>query len=440
MSGRKTLLLVEDEAIIALAEKQLLQGEGYDVVHVFNGEEAVRRVVGEGEYFDLVLMDIDLGSGMDGTDAAVRILECRTIPVVFLSGHTEKEYTDRAQGITSYGYIVKNSGDRVLLASIKMAFELFEAYSALRESEERFRLLAEHAEDLIYRIDLIPERRFAYVSPAATKITGYTPEEHYADPDLGFKLVHPDDRDRLMEAMHGERGFGVPLVLRWCRKDGTVIWTEQNNVAIYDDDGNLIAIEGIARDITERRRAEDLLQQSNRRLSEFLQPSRSVTAAECTGSLLQEIVDSAVGVIRVDSGAVYVLQSDTSIRLEATTPPLPDDFPERYRLADLRNHPHVRRAIDSGESVVMPDSHLATLTPEEQEIVNLRNLRSNLYVPILLREKPLGILILSSIGEPHTFEDEEVDLLHGFADQAARLIEKTREYEAAIAQSSRTPD
>jgi two-component system cell cycle sensor histidine kinase/response regulator CckA len=134
----------------------------------------------------------------------------------------------------------------------------------LRESEERFYRLAENALDIIYRYRFVPEPGFEYVSPAATVITGYTPEEHYADPDLGVKIVHPEDR-ALLEQVRSGNAFGQPITLRWIRKDGTIIWTEQRNVPIYDEAGNLIAIEGIARDVTERKRAEEEI----RRLKEF---------------------------------------------------------------------------------------------------------------------------------------------------------------------------
>ncbi|MGC9356663.1 MAG: sensor histidine kinase, partial [Anaerolineae bacterium] len=144
------------------------------------------------------------------------------------------------------------------------------------ESEARFRLLAENAQDEIYRIALAPELRFEYVSPAATEITGYTPEEHYADPSLGFKLVHPDDRHLLEGMADSGEVPDHPIVLRWVRKDGTILWTEQQNTPIFDEEGNVVAIEGIARDITERKRAEDQLQQyatnleqSNQELQQF---------------------------------------------------------------------------------------------------------------------------------------------------------------------------
>lgn len=106
--------------------------------------------------------------------------------------------------------------------------------------------LVERAQDLIYRYRLRPTRGFDYVNPAATRITGYTPAEHYADPDLGAKLIHPDDRPVLAALLEASPGPST-LPLRWIRKDGTTIWTEQRNTPVHDESGELVAIEGIAR-------------------------------------------------------------------------------------------------------------------------------------------------------------------------------------------------
>jgi PAS domain S-box-containing protein len=133
----------------------------------------------------------------------------------------------------------------------------------LRRSEERFRLLAENAQDLIYRYRLKPSPGFEYVSPSATATIGYTPEEHYADPELRFKIVHPDDRHLIDEALRFPESL---ITIRWLRKDGGTIWIEQRTKAIYDGAGKLVAIEGIARDITERKRVEEAL----RTTQEFL--------------------------------------------------------------------------------------------------------------------------------------------------------------------------
>jgi PAS domain S-box-containing protein len=141
--------------------------------------------------------------------------------------------------------------------SKKSAINLFEAKELAEESEIRFRNLSENSPGIIYRILLNPSLKFEYVSPAVTKITGYTPEDHYADPDLGFKLVHPDDRIILENSTHKTQG--EPVILRWVKKDGKIIWTEQRNVLIFDSEGNPFAIEGIATDITVQKEAEQEL-------------------------------------------------------------------------------------------------------------------------------------------------------------------------------------
>ncbi|MBN1498669.1 MAG: PAS domain S-box protein [Spirochaetes bacterium] len=125
----KKILLVEDEILTAILEMEQIRHGGYEVSHVSSGEEAV-KAVSENSY-DLVLMDINLGSGMDGTEAAQTIFNDYYLPVIFLSSHMEQSIVEKTEKITSYGYIVKNSGQFVLLASIKMAFRLFEANSEI---------------------------------------------------------------------------------------------------------------------------------------------------------------------------------------------------------------------------------------------------------------------------------------------------------------------
>jgi DNA-binding NarL/FixJ family response regulator len=88
----------------------------------------------------LILMDIDLGRGMDGPEAARRILALRRLPIVFCTSHSEKEYVDRVKEITRYGYIIKNSGDFVLRSSIEMAFELFDAHDRVQSNLNRISL------------------------------------------------------------------------------------------------------------------------------------------------------------------------------------------------------------------------------------------------------------------------------------------------------------
>jgi diguanylate cyclase (GGDEF)-like protein/PAS domain S-box-containing protein len=132
---------------------------------------------------------------------------------------------------------------------------------SLEESEKRYRLLAERAEDLIFRVRFLPDRKLEYVSPSVMQLTGYTPQEHYDNPDLIFSLIHPEDRGLFFGYIHHEEPIrsGEPITLRWVRKDGNVIWLEHKNVPIIDQNGKIVAMESIGRDVTERKRAEKQL-------------------------------------------------------------------------------------------------------------------------------------------------------------------------------------
>jgi PAS domain S-box-containing protein len=141
-------------------------------------------------------------------------------------------------------------------STIGIAFKRMQIEKHIKESEEQFRRLTENAQDIIYRYELLPESRFSYISPVATKITGYTPEEYYADADLLLKLVHQEDLHFIKNI---SEVFDHPRVLRCFRKDGEMIWIDQRILPIVDEQGNLIAIEGIIRDITKQKMADDKL-------------------------------------------------------------------------------------------------------------------------------------------------------------------------------------
>ena len=136
---RRTVLLVEDEPAIALLETRQLEGAGYRVVHAASGERAVAEAQRADPRIDIVLMEVDLAGGMDGAEAARAILQTREVPIVFVSSHTEPEIVERTDGIMAYGYVEKSWGEVVLLASLRMAFRLFEAtHSPARTNDELF--------------------------------------------------------------------------------------------------------------------------------------------------------------------------------------------------------------------------------------------------------------------------------------------------------------
>ncbi len=167
------LLMVEDDSLVAALHIRLLEEYGYRVTWQASGEEALQALTAlEEGPIDLVLMDIDLGPGMDGPATARAILETHNLPILFLSSHTEKEIVERTEANTTYGYVVKHSGVVVLDASIKMALRLFEArqrekehQSIIRRAESLQRHILESISDAIFLTD--SNNNILYTSPSA---------------------------------------------------------------------------------------------------------------------------------------------------------------------------------------------------------------------------------------------------------------------------------
>jgi two-component system sporulation sensor kinase C len=129
----------------------------------------------------------------------------------------------------------------------------------LVNKETQYRLLAENAIDIIYSYQLLPERKIEYISPSVLSVTGYTSEEYYTNNHLFLNSIHPEDNSILNDFISNlPYSIELPLTLRLIRKDKTILWIEQKCVPIYDKDGRLSALQGIIRDITLRKKLEQM--------------------------------------------------------------------------------------------------------------------------------------------------------------------------------------
>ncbi|MDA8410197.1 MAG: PocR ligand-binding domain-containing protein [Treponema sp.] len=203
----KTILLVEDEILIAMMEKRQLEQEGYRVLHVNSGEKAVELVRAGKEVIDIVLMDINLGPGIDGTEAAAEILKSKDMPLVFLSSHTEREIVRKTEEITNYGYVVKNSGITVLDASIKMAFKLFLARQNIQT--QRMDIEAAYEEMQVANEELIAseERLIRSESSVRNRLKAIMePDGDLGDLELS-DIIDTDILQSLLEDFHRLTGI-----------------------------------------------------------------------------------------------------------------------------------------------------------------------------------------------------------------------------------------
>jgi len=130
---------------------------------------------------------------------------------------------------------------------------------ALADSERRFRLLAENSSDLITSID--PGGVRTYVSPSCRTLLGYEPEELIGR--ISVEILHPDDRDRIARHLQSALEHGPAIEeARFRHKTGTWVWLETRSRAVRDERGAVIEVLAVARDVTDRRAAEETLRAS----------------------------------------------------------------------------------------------------------------------------------------------------------------------------------
>jgi diguanylate cyclase (GGDEF)-like protein/PAS domain S-box-containing protein len=152
-----SILIVEDERIVALDLSHRLVELGYRVIRtVARGEDALRAV--DTLKPDLVLMDINIEGSIDGIEAAWRIHQTSRTPVVFMTAYAEDETLARAQACRPYGYLIKPYETRELHATIQVALARHEADAAVERSEERLRLAMDAADLAVWEWDAASDR------------------------------------------------------------------------------------------------------------------------------------------------------------------------------------------------------------------------------------------------------------------------------------------
>jgi PAS domain S-box-containing protein len=165
-------------------------------------------------------------------------------------------------------YTVRNDAGHITGAAVIATDTTLRKQSerTLTEQEERFRRFAEDAPDLLYRLSL-PGGRYEYVSPASLSFTGYPPEEFYKKPGLLYDLVHPSGKDafgRQQELLM--KGKTQPAAeFQIVHRNGDLRWLFFRTTLIRDSTGHPVAAEGIVTDVTERKKEQIALEETNER-------------------------------------------------------------------------------------------------------------------------------------------------------------------------------
>jgi PAS domain S-box-containing protein len=139
-----------------------------------------------------------------------------------------------------------------------------EAETALRESERSYRDILENMQDVFYRTDTA--NNLTMISPSGVKLLGYASEAEVLGKNITHFYASPEDREVFLRALQ-ENGIVNNFEIRLRRSDGSIFTVLANSHRYTDAAGNLLGIEGIIRDITERKRTEVALQQATRKLN-----------------------------------------------------------------------------------------------------------------------------------------------------------------------------
>jgi PAS domain S-box-containing protein len=177
------------------------------------------------------------------------------VPFIVVSGQIGEEAAASLMRSGAHDFVLKDSLTRLgpaVQRELREARERHErrrAQAALYSTEQRFRLVAEHLRDIVFRLRLGDRPVLEYISPAVVEVTGHAAEEWYADAEQIFLAVEPDDREEVRRAWTDPPA--KPLVTRWRRVDGSIAWIEQRLVAVRHH-GTPPAVEGILRDVTDQ--------------------------------------------------------------------------------------------------------------------------------------------------------------------------------------------
>ncbi len=175
-------------------------------------------------------------------------------------------------------------------------------------------------------------------------------------------------------------------------------------------------------DITARYRTDEELMNKNKDLSQLFDITLKLLESVDKKKVLTSIVENASRLAGSDTSAIYMVQGE-ELRIEVTYPPLPADYPEEFKHARLDHHPYIKRAAETQVVQILEDTSKASLTPQEKLVTKTRDMRSLVYIPLIIEKVTKGVIILGTIGRVHSFTKHEIDLFTTFSNITSLALE-----------------
>ncbi len=270
------LLLVEDTPEDAVLMEALLEQPRTDVFTVETVEDlshALERLSKGG--LDAVLLDLNLpdSSGLETFEKVQEVYG--NIPILILTALQDESLADRAIRMGAQDYLVKGHVDSSLLVrAIRYSIERKRAENALRISEERFELMARATNDAVWDWDLVANRIWWNVG--VRSFLGYPPDHLGTDLERWQSHIHAEDRERVTSCVRSVIDGGGRFWLdeyRYLCADGSYAGVFDRGYVIHDEHGKPVRMIGAMMDISDRKRAEESLRETNETLRTLIQAS-----------------------------------------------------------------------------------------------------------------------------------------------------------------------
>ena len=287
LTGTLRVLLVEDSENDAMLLLRELRRGGYEplsqrVCTPEDMEKALRSAEARDEPFQVVISDYYLPRFR--APHALRLLRelGYDVPFIVVSGKIGEDAAVEIMKAGANDYLTKENMSRLCpaiereLREAEVRRERERAEKALGLSEDRFRHLVEQIPAVTYvqePIDSDTPKAITYMSPQYEAMLGYPPEKEILDEEHWLRVLHPDDRERVLaeELRTDETGEPYRIEYRQIARDGRVVWVHDEATLIRDEEGNSLYWLGVQYDITEQKRTEEELRQSEERFKVLAQ-------------------------------------------------------------------------------------------------------------------------------------------------------------------------
>ncbi len=259
------ILIIEKSKSKASALINAIKSKGYEPEYkIVSSSKSAARSVSK-EKWDVVLTDYKLSD--DNLADAIEIVKKSNpdIPFIVISDSVGEENAVSFIKKGANNYITRNNLSNLIplikeeIQNAKQKMKQEEALRKLKEKERYFKSLIENIPDIVFRYRLIPKQGYEYISPSVKRNLGYTPEQFYDDPKFIYKIIHMEDRNIFKKVLDGSFKYSKPVEIRYTHKNGRAIWHEGLITPFFSHKGKLVAIEGIMRDISGRKKTEERL-------------------------------------------------------------------------------------------------------------------------------------------------------------------------------------